>query len=148
MIELGLVPPRPPQTLLPAYPDEMVAALAAAEAAYESDPEAGWRALREVAGRWPAFVDAWAALALAALERGQTVEGFAFSRTAYHRGLDRLRGNGWRGAGPVPWSHAPNRGVLRAVYALMRASEALGETPEVERCRKLLLDMDPSAPPI
>ena len=27
--------------------------------------------------------------------------------------LDALRRSGWRGQGPVPWEHEPNRGFLR-----------------------------------
>ena len=49
-------------------------------------------------------------------------------------GLDQLRRNGWKGFGPVPWDHEPNQGFLRAVAALARAAEAIGETDEVERC--------------
>ena len=49
---------------------------------------------------------------------GSTVTGYAFARTGYHRGLDQLRRSGWKGAGPVPWSHEPNQGFLRALGAL------------------------------
>jgi hypothetical protein len=145
-IELNLAPEAPKPTLLAAYPDEMVQALEQARVACEADRTAGFQKLREVAARWPAFVDAWALLAVAALDASQMLEGYGFSRSGYLRGLDRLRGGGWRGAGPVPWSHAPNQGVIRAVYALMRASAALGEEAEAVRCRQLLLDMDPNNP--
>ena len=37
-------------------------------------------------------------------------------------GLDHLRHAGWKGHGPVPWSHAPNQGFLRALAALARAA--------------------------
>jgi len=131
----------PPPTLLPADSAEAAASLAAAMSQTEPGP-----GLKAVAGRWPSFVEVWARLAEWALDRRLDVEGFAFSRTAYHRGLDRLRHNGWRGTGPVPWSHHPNRGVLRAIHALMRASAALGEADEAERCRQLLLDSDPGDP--
>ena len=58
---------------------------------------------------------AWATLAEArARRRRATVEGYAYARTGYHRGLDALRRAGWKGYGPVPWSHEPNRGFLRA----------------------------------
>lgn len=63
----------------------------------------------------------WAVLAESALADGRSVEGYAFARTGYHRGLDALRKAGWRGAGPVPWSHEPNRGFLRSLAALGRA---------------------------
>ena len=59
--------------------------------------------------------------------RGPAVEVYAYARTGYHRGLDALRRSGWRGQGPVPWEHEPNRGFLRALAALARAAGAIGE---------------------
>jgi hypothetical protein len=127
----------PVPILLPADPPEAVAALDQALGSANPGP-----ALREVAARWPAVVVIWARLGEWAFREGRDVEAFAYFRTAYHRGLDRLRQNGWRGMGYVPWSHAPNRGVLRAIRGLMLASAALGEPEEAERCRQLLLDSD------
>ena len=72
------------------------------------------------------------------------VAAYAYARTGYHRGLDALRANGWKGWGSVPWSHEPNRGVLRAIAALALAARAIGEDNEYDRCRKLLEDSDPS----
>ena len=80
----------PPPTLLPGDP-EAEAALAAGE-----DP-AG------VAAAHPRASAAWAALAERALDRADAagpsgfVEGYAYARTGYHRGLDALRRNGWKG---------------------------------------------------
>ena len=68
---------------------------------------------------------------------------YAYARTGYHRGLDQLRRAGWRGHGPVPWEHEPNRGFLRSLYALGRAAAALGEDDEAERCRTFLRDASP-----
>lgn len=90
---------------------------------------------------------AWAALAEVLLAEGQSVQAYACARTGYHRGLDALRGNGWRGTGPVPWSHEPNQGVLRAIGALVQTARALGEDDEVVRCLNLLHDCDPAAAP-
>jgi Protein of unknown function (DUF3151) len=89
----------------------------------------------------------WAVLAERALEAGHDVEAYAYARTGYHRGLDALRRNGWKGYGPVPWSHEPNRGFLRCLTALARAAEAIEETDEQERCTALLRDCDPSLAP-
>ena len=61
------------------------------------------------------------------------------------RGLDALRRNGWKGFGPVPYAHEPNRGFLRCVAALARAADAIGETDENLRCLDLLDDCDPAA---
>lgn len=131
----------PPPILLPADPPEAFAALEQARLAIDDGA-----ALRAVAARWPTFVEAWARLGEWAYAAGRDVEAFAYFRTGYHRGLDRLRQNGWRGIGHVPWSHVPNRGVLRAIRGLMLASAALGEAGEAARSRQLLLDSDPSDP--
>jgi len=61
------------------------------------------------------------------------------------RGLDRLRGNGWKGWGPVPFSHEPNQGVLRAIAALGHAAKAIGEDDEYDRIRQMLSDADPDS---
>ena len=136
----------PPTTLLPPDQLETVTALSAALATGQDGSPERQAALRGVARRWPSSVAAWAALAETALALSQDVEAYAFARTAYHRGLDRLRANGWRGTGLVPGSHEPNRSVLRALRALMLASDRLGEADEVARLRTFLLDSDPSDP--
>jgi len=100
---------------------------------------------REVAGAHPDFSLAWALLAEEALDGGEAVAAYAYARTGYHRGLDQLRRAGWKGHGPVPWEHEPNRGFLRALSALGRAAEAIGETPEAERCADFLADSSPTA---
>lgn len=104
-----------------------------------------------VAAQHPTASIAWAQLAEAALERGgdgvnhDVISAYAFARTGYHRGLDLLRRNGWKGFGPVPWSHEPNQGFLRSVGALARAAKAIGESDEYARCLDLLEDCDPRA---
>jgi len=99
----------------------------------------------EVAAAHPTSSAAWAALADAAYGRGAVIESYAYARTGYHRGLDALRRNGWKGYGPVPWSHAPNQGVLRSVHALGRAAGAIGEHAEQQRLQQLLTESDPAA---
>ena len=89
---------------------------------------------------------AWAVLAEEALDGGDDVAAYAYARTGYHRGLDRLRRNGWKGAGPVPWAHEPNQGFLRALSSLGHAAASFGETDEVDRIRAFLLDADPTLP--
>ena len=51
--------------------------------------------------------------------------------------------NGWKGFGPVPFSHVPNQGVLRAIAALANASKMIGDTSEYDRCWQMLTDADP-----
>jgi len=99
----------------------------------------------EVAAAHPTSCLAWAELADEALGGGRTIEGYAYARTGYHRGLDALRRNGWKGHGPVPWEHEPNRGFLRALAALGAAAEKIGETGEGERVRTFLADCSPTA---
>jgi len=99
----------------------------------------------EAARRFPAASAPWAALADRAYAAGDPIASYAYARTGYHRGLDALRRSGWKGHGPIPWAHAPNRGFLRALHALGRAAGAIGEDGEAERCRAFLADSDPSA---
>jgi hypothetical protein len=99
-----------------------------------------------VAAAHPTSSAAWASLAEAALRDGAPVAAYAYARTGYHRGPDQLRRAGWKGHGPVPWAHAPNRGFLRALAALQRAATAIGELDEAERCAAFLADADPDAP--
>jgi hypothetical protein len=99
----------------------------------------------DVAATHPASSLTWAVLAERAYDRRDYVESYAFARTGYHRGLDALRRAGWKGHGPVPWSHVPNRGFLRALHALGMASGAIGEDDEAQRVRQFLSDSDPEA---
>ncbi|MFE5833022.1 DUF3151 domain-containing protein [Streptomyces sp. NPDC056508] len=99
----------------------------------------------EVAAKYPTSSLAWARLADDAYEGGRVVESYAYARTGYHRGLDALRRNGWKGHGPVPWEHEPNRGFLRALHALARAAGDIGEKEEYERCTAFLRDSSETA---
>jgi hypothetical protein len=99
----------------------------------------------QVAAAFPAYSLAWALLADDAFARGQAVESYAYARTGYHRGLDALRRNGWKGQGPIPWEHEPNQGFLRALHALGRAAGAIREDDEAERCRTFLRDSSAAA---
>lgn len=111
---------------------------AEAELADGADPAA-------VAAAHPTASVAWAQLATDALAADKVITAYAYARTGYHRGLDQLRRNGWKGFGPVPYRHEPNRGFLHCVAALARAADAIGETDEFARCRDLLDDCDPAA---
>lgn len=121
-----------PETLLPEEV-EVNARLAAGDEAVD------------IAAAFPSSSIGWALLADEAHAEGHFVESYAYSRVGYHRGLDALRKSGWRGQGPVPWRHEPNRGFLRSLYALQRAAAAIGETEEVERIGRFLNDSDPLA---
>jgi hypothetical protein len=118
----------PPPTLLPTDP-------AAAE--LESGDQA-----HDVVRRHPESPFAWATLAEEALADADIddVTAYAYARVGYHRSLDLLRRNGWKGHGPVPWEHAPNRGFLRSLAALADAAGRIGEDHERDRCDQFLRD--------
>lgn len=132
-----LTPSGPPETVLAPEPPERLAALAAAlelPAAERRD------AVASVVAGAPTFLDAWARLG----ELGRDpVEQYAAFRVGYHRGLDRLRGSGWRGSGYVRWTHETNRGFLRALDGLRSAAARIGEHDEAERCALFLAQLDP-----
>lgn len=115
-----------------------------ADTAAEAELEGGEKA-ETVAAAHPAASIAWAALAERALDEGKTITAYAYARTGYHRGLDKLRRNGWKGFGPVPFAHEPNQGFLRCVAVLAKAAGAIGENDEYARCLDLLDDCDPGA---
>src|SRR5690242_13552383 len=114
----------------------------------DSDAEAALRANENpnsVAAAHPSASVAWAALAEEALAEDKAVTAYAYARTGYHRGLDQLRRNGWKGHGPVPWSHEGNRGFLHSLYVLSRAADQIGESDEAARCAQFVRDCDPAA---
>ena len=132
---VSLTPSGPPETVLDPEPPDAVAALAAAT---DRDEVAA------VAARWPRCLEAWARLG----ELGRDeVESYACFRVGYHRGLDRLRANGWRGSGYVRWVHPTNRGFLRALAGLASTAATIGEHDEAERCELFLRQLDPAWPP-
>jgi hypothetical protein len=125
--------------------------LAGSPAAYLPESEEAAAAVRagdqpaDVAARFPAYSAAWAALAEQAFAREDAVAAYAYARTGYHRGLDQLRRAGWRGNGPIPWEHEPNRGFLRSLHMLARAATAIGEDDEARRCEQFLRDSSATA---
>jgi hypothetical protein len=100
--------------------------------------------LSELTADHPRESLAWAELA----ERvDDEITRYAFFRVGYHRGLDALRANGWRGSGYVRWSHEGNRGFLRCLLGLSHSAGRIGEHDEEERCRLFLLQLDPRGVP-
>ena len=138
---VSLNPSGPPETILPDEPSEERHRLEQARALPEAQRRA---ALAAVAADNPRSSAAWAALGDCGRD---DVEAYAAYRVGYHRGLDALRGNGWRGSGYVRWEHPSNRGFLRSLAGLARQAAAIGEDDEAERCRLFLRQCDPSWPP-
>ncbi|MDP2014346.1 MAG: DUF3151 domain-containing protein [Actinomycetota bacterium] len=123
----------PAATLLPEDTEPLVALAAGQDAGL-------------VAQQFPSSSLAWAVVSDQAWTEGRVLESYAFARVGYHRGLDALRRTGWKGHGPVPWSHEPNRGFLRCLLALGRAAAAINETEEAARIETFLDECDPSIP--
>ncbi|HEU5307642.1 MAG TPA: DUF3151 family protein [Acidimicrobiia bacterium] len=126
-----------PETVLDPEPAEALAALSTA--LDRPGPERR-DAVAVVVGRWPRFLDGWARLGQLARD---PVEGYAYARVGYHRGLDRLRQSGWRGSGYVRWEHETNRGFLRALDGLRQRAGEIGEADEEARCAEFLLQLEP-----
>jgi hypothetical protein len=133
----------PPETILPTGPQ---AALDALEAAGDDR-----LAVAEVVAAHPRLLAGWARLGSLAEQAAQdttgSIEAYAYYRIGYHRGLDALRQNGWRGSGYVRWAHETNRGFLGCLDGLGRVAGLIGETDEHERCGQFLRQLDPDWPP-
>ncbi|MBW3555639.1 MAG: DUF3151 domain-containing protein [Actinobacteria bacterium] len=126
-----------PETILPPPPRAVAERLADALVA---PVEQRRDAVAAVVADHPTLLAGWATLGDLA---GDDVEAYAYYRVGYHRGLDALRANGWRGSGYVRWRHETNRGFLRSLDGLRRAAGAIGEMAEEERCRDFLHQLDP-----
>lgn len=131
----------PPSTVLPPAGPAAEAGLAAALQLPEDQRKA---AIADVVADHPRFLAAWAALGDVARD---TIERYAYYRIGYHRGLDALRANGWRGSGYVRWAEPTNAGFLRCLAGLQQLAAAIGEIDEAERCAQFLQQLDPSGPP-
>jgi Protein of unknown function (DUF3151) len=141
MPDVHLTPSGPPETVLDQEPTEAIVALEVARALPVEQQRA---AIAQAVARWPRFLDGWARLG----DHGRDViERYAAYRVGYHRGLDRLRANGWRGSGYVRWDHVTNRGFLRALAGLQVTAAQIGEDDEAERCATFLRQLDPAWPP-
>ena len=127
-----------PETVLPAESEAVRAAL---ELAMSQPGERRRHAVSDLVRADPKSLLAWAALG--ALARDD-IEAYACFRVGYHRGLDALRGAGWKGSGLVRWSHESNRGFLRCLDGLRSAAGAIGEQTEEERCAQFLRQLDPA----
>ena len=126
-----------PETVIPPVSDDLARRLSDALVA---PIEQRRDAVGHVVADNPAFLAGWATLGDLARD---DVEAYAYYRVGYHRGLDALRANGWRGSGYVRWRHEGNRGFLRSLDGLRRAAAAIGEVAEEERCDDFLHQLDP-----
>ena len=135
-----LTPQGPPRTVLP--PEDAAIREAVRQALAASASQQRELAGAVVAGH-PRSLLAWCTLGDVATD---TIERYAAYRVGYHRGLDTLRANGWRGSGYVRWADETNRAFLGCLRGLGRMATAIGETDEAERIALFLGQLDPSAP--
>jgi hypothetical protein len=131
----------PPNVVLPGVDNSMQAALDAALGSPERDRR---DAVARVVAQYPRYLAAWAALGDVARD---SVESYMAYRVGYHRGLDALRQNGWKGNGYVRWSAVSNHGFLNCLDGLARTAALIGETDEATRCAQFLLQCDPTGKP-
>jgi hypothetical protein len=128
-----------PSTVLPAEPSEFLERL---ELAGRADDARA--AIAGLVAERPRSLFAWAALGDV---ESDPVRRYAAYRVGYHRGLDALRANGWRGSGYVRWSEPSNLGLLRCLHGLARQAALIGETDEADRCEVFLAQLDPGGVP-
>ncbi|MDE0170458.1 MAG: DUF3151 family protein [bacterium] len=130
-----------PKVVLPAPDPRLLARIEAASP----------NGLAVILSEHPDLPEAWARLG-AICEPGRfkstlvAMEAYAYYRVGYHRGLDALRKNGWRGTQLVRWSDESNRGFLRCLDGLRRMAGWIGEADEESRCAEFLLQLDPDWP--
>lgn len=135
---INLSPGGLPSTVLPPADPEAEALLTDALEVPESERK---KAVSEVVAAYPRYLAAWASLG----DLGDhPIERYAAYRVGYHRGLDLLRANGWRGSGYVRWSEPTNRGFLRSLRGLHEMAATIGERDEAERCAQFLTQLDPT----
>jgi hypothetical protein len=140
MANVSLTPSGPPETVLPVETPETQRLMNEISIAQSLDRAK----LLQLISMSPRSPGVWA---LYGQHGTDTLESYAAYRVGYHRGLDLLRANGWRGSGFVRWQHASNRGFLLCLLGLQLSAEKIGENDEAERCRLFLLQLDPSGVP-
>lgn len=132
---------QPPSTVIPESAPEVRHELSQALAAPKENRV---REVSSFVARHPRDLHGWAALTDCVEEQ---MWKYSAARVGYHRGLDALRANGWRGSGYVSWQAESNRGFLRCLLALQNAAAEIGEEDEAERCALFLLQLDPKGVP-
>lgn len=134
---IQMVSQGPPRTVLPAEPAPIRDAVQRVREAAVGEQRA---LAASIVAQNPRSLIAWCALGDVATD---TVERYAAYRVGYHRGLDALRANGWRGSGFVRWADESNRGLLGCMRGLGAMAAAIGEDDEAERLALFVAQLDP-----
>tara|TARA_B100000131_G_C17948217_1_gene545320 strand:+ start:238 stop:678 length:441 start_codon:yes stop_codon:yes gene_type:complete len=127
-----------PETVLPPEDPKIIELLDVASKVEDESQRRG--KINEIAGNFPASIEVWKTVAINGRD---SIESYAAFRVGYHRGLDALRKNGWRGSGYVRWRHPSNRAFLECLLGLQKISEKIGDLEEAERCRIFLFQLEP-----
>ena len=138
---ISMHPSGPPRTVLPAEAAALDDQLRQALAAPADDRR---DRVATITAANPRSLNAWAALG--GLGRDD-IERYSAYRVGYHRGLDALRANGWRGSGYVRWVDQTNRGFLRCLRGLQQMAAAIGEADEAARIAVFMQQLDPTGIP-
>jgi hypothetical protein len=135
---VNLSPGGPPDTQLPEFDPEAIRLLSVA---LTVDLDKRRDAVCAVVAKYPTFLDGWASIGDLS---DSGIEAYMAYRVGYHRGLDTLRANSWRGSGFVRWRCESNRGFLRCLAGLAKQARIVGEISEAVRCEHFLIQCDPS----
>lgn len=135
---IQMVSQGPPRTVLPAEPAAVRDAVRLVREAATGEQRA---LAATIVAKYPRSLIAWCTLGDVATD---TIERYAAYRVGYHRGLDALRANGWRGSGYVRWADETNRGLLGCMRGLGAMAAAIGEDDEAERLALFLAQLDPT----
>lgn len=135
---VNLSPSGPPETRLPAFDSEAIKAL---NVALNAGVDQRRESVCAVVAKYPTFLEGWATIGDLS-SRG--IDAYMAYRVGYHRGLDTLRANSWRGSGYVRWGEETNRGFLRCLAGLAKNAREIGELSEAVRCEQFLVQCDPS----
>ena len=127
-----------PETVLPPEDPEIIELLDSALKLKDENQRRG--KINEIAGNFPTSIEVWKTVAMNGRD---IIESYAAFRVGYHRGLDALRKNGWRGSGYVRWRHPSNRGFLECLLGLQKISEEIRDLEEAERCRIFIFQLEP-----
>ncbi|MBP9115425.1 MAG: DUF3151 family protein [Acidimicrobiia bacterium] len=139
---LGLSP-KPPETQIPLPFEQLYNSLKTSISSKDIELAA------KLTSENPREIYCWAALSLLTIDSTKLetdhdkICAYSYARTGYHRGLDTLRANGWRGSGYVKSSYPGNRGFLSCLSLLAYMSGIIDEKDEESRCKEFLSMLDP-----
>ena len=135
---VNLSPTGPPDTRLPVFDPEAIEFL---NVAMNREVAMRREFVCQVVAKYPTFLEGWATIGDLSTPG---IDAYMAYRVGYHRGLDSLRANSWRGSGYVRWAVESNRGFLRCLAGLAKSARIIGEISEAVRCEQFLIQCDPS----